>query len=242
MSPRPSRQPPAATKSPLSAPISALDGRNRADARWLLCQRPCVVAGGELTLEMLDLSFDARAGYYEAPPHFKANNGLFIVDDLGRQAVTPRELMNRWIVPMDRRYDHLMLRNGGKFTVPFDMVLVFSSNLEPAQLEDTAFLRRLGHKIHIEALAPDLYRRVFERACADEGVPFDAAAYGALLGDYHARYKRPLLACYPRDLLHLIASRSAYLGVAPALTPELIDWAWHAYFATDPQAAPPRLG
>ena len=224
------------------APPSSLDGRSRPDTRWVLCQRPCVVSGGELTLEMLDLSFDARAGYYEAPPHFKANNGLFIVDDLGRQVITPRELMNRWIVPMERRHDHLMLRNGGKFTIPFDMVLVFSSNLHPAQLEDAAFLRRLGHKIHVEALEPGDYRDVFERACAAEGVPFDAAALDALMADYHARTGRPLLACYPRDLLHLIASRAAYLAIPPTLSPELIEWAWHAYFATVPGASSPQLG
>jgi predicted ATPase with chaperone activity len=221
---------------------SSLDGRSRPDSRWVLCQRPCVVTGGELTLEMLDLSFDARAGYYEAPPHFKANNGLFIVDDLGRQVITPRELMNRWIVPMERRHDHLMLRNGGKFTIPFDMVLVFSSNLHPAQLEDAAFLRRLGHKIHVEALDAQDYRQVFERACAAEGVPFDAAALDALMGDYHGRTGRPLLACYPRDLLHLIASRAAYLAIEPSLSPELIDWAWHAYFATVTGAPPLQSG
>jgi len=119
-------------------PRAGLDNRARPDARWMLCERPCVVSGGELTLEMLDLSFDGRAGYYEAPPHFKANNGLFIVDDLGRQVITPRELMNRWVVPMERRHDHLMLRNGAKFTIPFDMVLVFSSNLRPAITSTTA--------------------------------------------------------------------------------------------------------
>ena len=231
---------PAAAPRGLAA--SGLDSRTRPDLRWVLCQRPCVVAGGELTLDMLDLSFDVRAGYYEAPPHFKANNGLFIVDDLGRQAITPRALMNRWIVPMDRRHDHLMLRNGGKFSVPFDMVLVFSTNLAPAQLEDAAFLRRLGHKIHVDALSPADYRRIFERACAAEGIPFDAAAFETLLADYHALSGRPLLACYPRDLLHLVASRSAYLGVAQALTPELIQWAWHAYFATTAEGIPPKCG
>jgi hypothetical protein len=235
-----------ALPEPAAAPrglvATGLDSRTRPDPRWVLCQRPCVVAGGELTLEMLDLSFDARAGYYEAPPHFKANNGLFIVDDLGRQAITPRALMNRWIVPMDRRYDHLMLRNGGKFTVPFDMVLVFSTNLKPVQLEDAAFLRRLGHKIEVAALAVAEYRTIFQRVCDEEAVPFDAAAFESLLQQYHGRTGRPLLACYPRDLLHLIASRSAYLGVAPALTPELIEWAWHAYFATVPEEAPPQTG
>ena len=221
-------------------PRSALDSRSRPDARWLLCERPCVKTGGELTMGMLDLSFDARAGYYEAPPHFKANNGLFIVDDLGRQNITPRELMNRWIVPMERRHDHLMLRNGGKFTVPFDMVLVFSSNLRPSQLEDAAFLRRLGHKIEVGALVPAAYRLVFERACVAEGVPFDAAAFDALLGSYHGVGGRELLACYPRDLLHLIGSRCAYLGQAPTLTSDLIEWAWHAYFATDSAVSLPQ--
>ncbi|MEP6872779.1 MAG: ATP-binding protein [Burkholderiales bacterium] len=216
-----------------SAPRAALDNRARPDARWLLCERPCVVSGGELTLEMLDLSFDGRAGYYEAPPHFKANNGLFVVDDLGRQVITPRQLMNRWVVPMERRHDHLMLRNGAKFTIPFDMVLVFSSNLRPDQLEDAAFLRRLGHKIAIEPLQPAEYARVFERACQAEGIPHDPAALQWLLKDYHAVWGRPLLACYPRDLLHLIASRARYMGVPAELAPHLLDWAWHAYFGNE---------
>ena len=219
---------------PLDAtPRAALDNRARPDMRWMLCERPCVVSGGELTLEMLDLSFDGRAGYYEAPPHFKANNGLFIVDDLGRQVITPRELMNRWIVPMDRRHDHLMLRNGAKFTIPFDMVLVFSSNLRPAQLEDAAFLRRLGHKIAIEPLPLADYARVFERACEDEGIAHEPQAFQRLLDNYHAIWGRPLLACYPRDLLHLIASRARYLGVPAELAPELLDWAWHTYFGNE---------
>jgi len=216
-----------------AAPRAALDNRARPDARWVLCERPCVVSGGELTLEMLDLSFDGRAGYYEAPPHFKANNGLFIVDDLGRQVITPRELMNRWVVPMERRHDHLMLRNGAKFTIPFDMVLVFSSNLRPDQLEDAAFLRRLGHKIAIEPLLPKDYALVFERACRAEGIPHDPQALQRLVKNYHAIWSRPLLACYPRDLLHLIASRARYLGVPAELSAELLDWAWHAYFGNE---------
>lgn len=221
---------PAADAAP--AVRTALDNRARPDARWTLCERPVVVSGGELTLAMLDLSFDARAGYYEAPPHFKANNGLFIVDDLGRQVITPRELMNRWIVPMERRHDHLMLRNGSKFTIPFDLVLVFSTNLSPAQIEDEAFLRRLGHKIAVGPVSAPDYRRIFERACADEGVPFDAQALELLMEGYHPRDARPLLACYPRDLLHLVASRAAYQDVAATLSPDLLDWAWQAYFGS----------
>ncbi|HSI58038.1 MAG TPA: ATP-binding protein [Ideonella sp.] len=215
------------------APRAALDNRARPDARWVLCERPCIVSGGELTLEMLDLSFDGRAGYYEAPPHFKANNGLFIIDDLGRQVITPRELMNRWVVPMERRHDHLMLRNGGKFTIPFDMVLVFSSNLRPDQLEDMAFLRRLGSKIPIEAVSPADYALIFERACEAEGIPVEPQAFRQLVHGYHAPHKRPLLACYPRDLLHLIASRARFLGVPAELSADLLDWAWHAYFGNE---------
>ena len=214
-------------------PRAALDNRARPDTRWLMCERPCVVSGGELTLEMLDLSFDARAGYYEAPPHFKANNGIFIVDDLGRQVITPRQLMNRWVVPMERRHDHLMLRNGGKFTIPFDMVLVFSSNLRPDQLEDAAFLRRLGHKIAVGAVSLGDYASIFERACAEQGIAPDPEAFTLLVEGHHKPQGRPLLACYPRDLLHLVASRARYLGVRACLSPELIDWAWQAYFANE---------
>lgn len=222
--------------TPAGVATGTLDTRVRPDARWVLCERPVVVSGGELTLEMLDLTFDARSGYYEAPPHFKANNGLFIVDDLGRQIVSPRALMNRWIVPMERRHDHLMLRNGGKFTIPFDLVLVFSTNLEPAQLDDAAFLRRLGHKIAVDAVSPDEYRRIFEGACTAEGVAFDAAAVDLLIERYHRPSGRPLLACYPRDLLHLIRSRASYLEEPPALSTEYFDWAWNTYFAADPAA------
>jgi DNA polymerase III delta prime subunit len=215
------------------SPRAALDNRARPDTRWVLCERPCVVSGGELTLEMLDLSFDGRAGYYEAPPHFKANNGLFIVDDLGRQVITPRQLMNRWVVPMERRHDHLMLRNGGKFTIPFDMVLVFSSNLRPDQLEDAAFLRRLGHKIAVDAVSLSEYALIFERACAEFGIDSDPDTFTLLVQGYHRPQGRPLLASYPRDLLHLVASRARYLGVRARLSPELIDWAWQAYFANE---------
>lgn len=214
-------------------PRAALDGRLRPDPRWILCERPCIVSGGELTLEMLDLSFDARAGYYEAPPHLKANNGLFIVDDLGRQIISPHALMNRWMVPMERRHDHLMLRGGGKFTVPFDMTLVFSSNLGPADLEDTAFLRRLGHKIEIGALSPDDYALVFEGACAAEGMRPDPTAFWHLLRHLHPTHAKPLLACYPRDLLHLVASRARFTGGPLELSSAGLDWAWDAYFGHD---------
>jgi hypothetical protein len=220
------------------APPDGIDSRARPDARWIMCNRPSVTAGGELTLEMLDLSFDARAGYYEAPPHFKANNGLFIVDDLGRQVVTPRELMNRWIVPMERREDYLMLRSGGKFAIPFNMVLAFCSNLRPQDLEDAAFLRRMGQKVEVGPMAQDDYRKIFDAVCVANGMAPDAAAFDQLL-KLHLADQRQLLACFPRDLINLATSRATYLGVEPQPSGEMLDWAWHVYFGTSQTATSP---
>ena len=134
---------------------------------------------------------------------------------------------------MEHRFDHLMLANGGKFAVPFDLVLVFSSNLRPAELADTAFLRRLGHKIEVGALAFDDYMTLFERACHDAGVGIDGATASEVLRECHARDARPMLASYPRDLVALVASRAAYLEVDATMSAELIGWAWHCYFGDD---------
>ena len=210
----------------------SLDNRQRADARWQLCERPVVVTGGELTLEMLDLVFDPRAGYYQAPPHFKANNGLFLVDDLGRQLITPRQLLNRWLVPMEQRHDYLMLRNGAKFSIPFDTLLLFSTNLQPAEVADDAFLRRISYKIYVGEVELDDYRRITREVCESCAVPFTDAAFDYLVQHYHLRLKRPLLACYPRDLISQIADYATYLGRPPELSTEMLDWAWHNYFAT----------
>src|SRR4051812_47048078 len=151
---------------------SVLDLGNRDDARWVMCQRPAVISGAELTLSMLDLQFDLKSRFYQAPPHVKANNGLFIVDDLGRQLISPRDLMNRWIVPMDRRVDYLALHTGKKFMIPFDLVLVFSSNLPPSDLADPAFLRRIGYKIFVGPLDEPEYRKVFADVCSELGIAF----------------------------------------------------------------------
>lgn len=218
--------------SAADAPQAGIDSRARPDARWIMCERPCVMAGGELTLEMLDLSFDARAGYYEAPPHFKANNGLFIVDDLGRQVVTPGALMNRWIVPMERGEDYLMLRTGGKFSIPFNMVLVFCSNLRPQDLDDSAFLRRMGQKVEVGALAADDYRKVFDSVCAAARVAFTGDGFERLLELHRRDGQRPMFACYPRDLINLVVSRATYLGTDRSDAGPLLDWAWDVYFGT----------
>lgn len=204
--------------------------RPAGDARWVSCRRPAVLTGGELSLDMLDLKFDHTTRYYQAPPHLKANNGIFIIDDLGRQRCSPEDLLNRWIVPMDRRIDFLGLHTGYKFEVPFDVIVIFSSNLPPEELGDGAFLRRIGYKIHIGALAESDYRRIFMAACADFGIAWVSEAFDWLLRERHLREERPLLACYPRDLLSQVRDRAAYEGVAPALTPEALDWAWNNFF------------
>ncbi|WP_280155674.1 ATP-binding protein [Piscinibacter sp. XHJ-5] len=223
------------------APQAGIDSRARPDARWIMCERPCVMAGGELTLEMLDLSFDARAGYYEAPPHFKANNGLFIVDDLGRQVVTPGALMNRWIVPMERGEDYLMLRTGGKFSIPFNMVLVFCSNLRPQDLDDSAFLRRMGQKVEVRALGMDDYRKVFEGICTAARVGFRDDGFERLMQLHRRDGQRPTFACYPRDLINLVVSRATYLGADRNDAGPLLEWAWGVYFAT-PRSDSPQSG
>ncbi len=208
-----------------------LDLHGRDDARWLVCERPVVVTGGELTLDMLDLAYDQRSGYYQAPPHFKANNGLFLVDDLGRQLVTPRQLLNRWIVPMESRFDYLTLRNGNKFRIPFDTSLFFSTNLAPSDVADEAFLRRIGYKIHVGELPLDQYRQVFNEVCMEYGVTADVGIFDTLILRYHQPQRRPLLACYPRDLVRQVLDNATYHGRKAELTPDVLDWAWHNYFA-----------
>jgi hypothetical protein len=204
--------------------------RAATDGRWVRCRRPAVLTGGELSLDMLDLKFDHTTRYYQAPPHLKANNGIFIIDDLGRQRCSPEDLLNRWIVPMDRRIDFLSLHTGYKFEVPFDVIVVFSSNLPPEQLGDGAFLRRIGYKIHIGPLAESDYCRIFMGACARLGIAWDRDAFDWLVRERHLREERPLLACYPSDLLSQVRDRAAYEGVPPALTPEALDWAWNNFF------------
>ncbi len=212
--------------------------RGSADLRWVTCRRPAVLTGGELTLDMLDLKFDHTTRYYQAPPHLKANNGIFIIDDLGRQRCSPTDLLNRWIVPMDRRIDYLALHTGYKFQVPFDVIVVFSSNLPPAELGDGAFLRRIGYKIHVGPMSEADYRRIFVRVCADHGIAWNEDAFTYLLQERHGPAHRPLLACYARDLVSQVRDRASYADEQPALTPDALDWAWNNYFTGEHDADP----
>jgi energy-coupling factor transporter ATP-binding protein EcfA2 len=209
---------------------SGLDKRTPLDTRWVRAMRPAVVTGGELTLDMLDLQFDHGTRFYQAPPHLKANNGIFIIDDLGRQRCSPIELMNRWIVPMDRRVDYLSLHTGYKFQVPFDVIVVFSSNMPPEQLADGSFLRRLGYKIHVGSLTELQYEQIFRQVCEEFHVPYTAEAFHYLLNELHYKEMRPLLACYPRDILAQVRDLARYDGKAPVLDAGVLDWAWNNYF------------
>lgn len=204
-----------------------------ADLRWVQCRRPVVMSGGELTLSTLDLKFDERSRFYVAPPQVKANNGLFIIDDLGRQQVSPRDLMNRWIVPLDRRIDHFVLHTGKQFEVPFHLKVIFSSNLRPADLADDAFLRRLGYKIHVGEMSVDDYRSIFVQACERAAVPYAEESFDYLLCALHARGDVPLLACTPFDLVSMVRDRAAYRCSPPLLSEEALDWAWQTYFAVN---------
>jgi hypothetical protein len=218
--------------------------RRSLDRRWILCHRPVVLSGGELTLAMLDLRYDRTAGFYQAPPHMKANNGIYIVDDLGRQLVGVDALLNRWIVPLDRAVDMFTLQTGVRFSVPFDVWPVFSTNLEPSALGDDAFLRRLGSKLYVGPLSVDDYRQVYQRTVADFGLSSAESVFDFLVDSLHYESDMPLLACLPRDLLRLVASGVRYHGHAPQVTQEGLLAAWQAYYGlrTSAEGMPPASG
>ena len=221
--------------------VPGLERRAATDGRWIRIKRPTVMVGGELTLAMLDVQFDPGTRMYHAPSHLKANNGIFIIDDLGRQRCSAVELMNRCIVPMDRRQDFQSLHTGYTFPVPFDMIIVFSSNFAPDVLADGAFLRRLGYKILVDAVTAAQYEQIFRSVCRDYDIVFDQASFDYLLREHHAKEQRPLLACFPRDLLAQVRDLARYYQRAPVLSPAALSWAWNNYFTTHaktPEAAP----
>jgi predicted ATPase with chaperone activity len=205
-------------------------GRQRHDRRWIKVKRPVITTGGELTLETLDLVWDDASKYYEAPFQMKANGGMFLIDDFGRQQARPRDLLNRWVVPLEKRYDYLTLHTGLKIEVPFEVLIVFSTNLEPKELVDEAFLRRIRHKIDVGNPTFDNYREIFMRECANRDIPFDEDGLAYLLRDYYVKPGKPLRACHPRDLVDEIVDIARYRNIRPQLTKEFIDRACRAYF------------
>jgi predicted ATPase with chaperone activity len=202
----------------------------RRDPRWLLIRRPFIVVGGELTLAGLDLVFDDTNKYYEAPFQVKANGGILLIDDFGRQLVRPRDLLNRWIVPLENRVDFLTLHTGRKIEIPFDVLVVFSTNLPPKDLVDEAFLRRLRHKIEIGDPNYEEYREIFRRVAQTKGVQYNDQGLAYLLQEWYIKRNRKLRASHPRDLCDQILDISHFLATEPVMTRELIDRAAEAYF------------
>jgi predicted ATPase with chaperone activity len=207
-----------------------LRSSNRRDPRWVKIRRPFIVVGGELTLEGLDLVYDDTHKYYEAPFQVKANGGIFLIDDFGRQQVRPRDLLNRWIVPLENRVDYLTLHNGRKVEVPFDVLIVFSTNLPPKDLVDEAFLRRLRHKIEIGDPNYEEYREIFKRVSQSKKVEYSDQGLAYLLQEWYIKRNRKLRASHPRDLCDQILDISSYLSVPPTMSREMLDRAAQAYF------------
>lgn len=211
-------------------PIGLPGGKTDIDRRWVVCKRPYIVVGGELMLQSLDLVWDNGNKFYEAPFQMKANGGMFMIDDFGRQQVRPSELLNRWIVPLEKRIDFLTLHTGKKIEIPFDEIIVFSTNLAPKDLVDEAFLRRIQCKVKIDNPTLDNYREIFRRQCDALGVPFDQNGLVYLLREYYVKPKRELRACHPRDILRTLTGIAKYLDQPATLSTNLIDRACNTYF------------
>jgi SpoVK/Ycf46/Vps4 family AAA+-type ATPase len=202
----------------------------RYDRRWVLVHRPFIAVGGELMLENLDLNYDPATKYYEAPFQMKANGGLFLIDDFGRQQMRPRDLLNRWIVPLEKRVDYLTLATGRKIDVPFDALVVFSTNLNPSELVDEAFLRRIRYKIQVNDPSWDDYREIFKRVCAHRGIPYTEDGLRHVIVEYYLKPNRKPRAVHPRDILEELIDIARYRNIPPAVSKELLDLACQTYF------------
>jgi len=195
------------------------------DARWVPCRRPFVVTGGELTLEMLDLRYDPAANFYEAPLHVKALGGCFIIDDFGRQLVTPTSLLNRWIVPLESRVDYLKLQSGKSFAIPFEEMVIFSTNIEPEDLMDPAFLRRLPYKLEVGAPSLDMYRQIFDKECQRHGLQSTDDEFDAIVRKITDEKKMALAAYQPKFIIDQIVATCRFMGEEPHFNPRFIDYA-----------------
>jgi predicted ATPase with chaperone activity len=203
------------------------------DTRWALFQRPSVIVGGELKMEALDLRFDPVAKIYEAPLQLKANGGMFIIDDFGRQQITPSDLLNRWIVPLENSIDYLRLGTGQTIVVPFKVFIVFSTNLHPYDLADDAFYRRIQMKVGVFSPDETLYRQIFLKTCEAMGMKFDETSYSHLIAKWYRDDKRQFQAVHPRDIIRNIKSLCLYEGVDLLMTPERVDQACTSYFVKE---------
>ena len=201
------------------------------DHRWVRIRRPTIVVGGELTMDSLEITVNKDTGVAEAPLQMKSNCGTLVIDDFGRQRISPQKLLNRWIVPLEERHDYLGLPSGRKIRVPFDQFIVFSTNLEPKDLVDEAFLRRIPYKIEVQDPTPEQFRELFEQTCQRQGVGFDAAALDYLLAEHYEAGQRPMRFCHPRDLVHQIGIFCRFRKLAPAVSRQAVDAAATDYFS-----------
>ncbi len=208
---------------------SKIDGEPT-DERWVRCRRPMVFVGGELTLEELDLAYSSDVRFYEAPLQMKACCGVLLIDDFGRQRVSPKDLLNRWIVPLENEIDFLTLHTGKKIQVPFDVFVVFSTNLDPSLLVDNAFLRRVRYKLAMRQPDRSGYETIFRMECDQRGIDYVPGVVEHLIREHYEGSRRPFNACEPRDLLSQVEDLCAYKGVEPFLSNEIIDAVAHNYF------------
>lgn len=199
------------------------------DVRFVLSHRPVVVTGGELSLNMLEIQYDESRKQYRMPVQVLANNGIFMIDDLGRQRVSPVELLNRWIVPMEEKRDYLHI-SGQHFAVLLDVVLIFATNMNPLELADEAFLRRIGYKVKFSPLEAEEYTRLWQQVCEERGVAYRAEVVRYVQEELHKPRQIPLLPCHPRDLLDLTLDYCRYLGSPNEMSKEALKWAWNTYF------------
>jgi hypothetical protein len=201
------------------------------DPRWVLCKRPCIVVGGELIPSMVELRLDETSGIYAAPLQMKANNGIFIIDDFGRQLMSPRDLLNRWIVPLDRRVDYLTLRYGVKFQIPFELMVVFSTNLDPSDLADEAFLRRIHNKIFIDSCDAASFDQIFHRVVTAKSIPAEPDSAEHLRKLCLRDGRTELRACYPGDICNILVSIGKYEKRPVAVNKADLERATQLYFA-----------
>ncbi len=195
------------------------------DARWVPCRRPFIVTGGELTLEMLDLRYDPSTNLYEAPLHVKALGGCFVIDDFGRQLVSPTNLLNRWIVPLESRIDYLKLHTGKSFSIPFEELVIFSTNLEPEDLMDAEFLRLLQYKIEVDGPSPEIYKRIFEKECERQGLPSPGELFDSILHKITIEKGLKLAAYQPKFIVDQVVATCRFMGQMPHFEPRFIEYA-----------------
>ncbi len=209
---------------------ATMAGGSKVDKRWELFKRPAVMVGGELKMDALDLRFEPIAKFYEAPLQLKANGGMFLIDDFGRQQMSPQDLLNRWIVPLESGVDFLRLQSGQTIEVPFRQLIVFSTNLDPADLVDDAFLRRIQMKVEVSGPDEKMYYQIFQTMCKIYNIAFDQTSFVHLLQKWYRRPQRTMQAVHPRDILKAVVSICRYESLEPHLSPELIDEACLSYF------------